>query len=105
MTTTDQVEVPDVSVTMVSSNKPKEELGETLGSSSTVDYSSHVSLSSQPQPAWNKGMKILLGCKVSQVHHMLHSMMPSPTANPGAAIQQDNTAENERQTRETSIIC
>ena len=71
---TDQAEAPDVSVA-VSTNKPKEELGETLGSSSTVDYNSHASLPSHPQPAWNKGMKILLGCKVSQVDHMLRCMM------------------------------
>lgn len=63
----------DISVTMAV-NKPKEEqqLGDGLGSSSTVDYNSHVSLSGslstqqQLQPhAWNRGMKILLGSKVS----------------------------------------
>ena len=63
----------DISVTMAA-NKPKEEqqLGDGLGSSSTVDYNSHVSLSGslstqqQQQPhAWNRGMKILLGSKVS----------------------------------------
>lgn len=65
--TTDQSEIPDVSVTMVT-NKPKEEMRETLDSSSTIDYNSHVSLSQppiQPQP-WSRGMKILLGCKVSE---------------------------------------
>lgn len=52
-------------------NKPaKDEAGETFGSSSTVDHNSHVSLSQQQQQQqqpWNKGMKILLGCKVGHV--------------------------------------
>ena len=101
-------EIPDAS--SVTNKPPKEELSETLGSSSTVDYSSHVSLSSQlapplHPPAWNKGMKVLLGCKVSCVHHVVANGISLPTANPGAAIQQDNTTENEGKTRKTSIIC
>ena len=64
---------PPADVVTVTTNKAKEEqLTDSVGSSSTVDYNSHVSLSggcsqsSQPAPhAWNKGMKILLGCKVS----------------------------------------
>lgn len=77
VTTTNQSEIPDLSVTMVS-DKPKEEPFEnTYGSLSTVN--SHVSLSqltTQPtaQP-WSKGMKILLGCKVSHVHMWVWCIM------------------------------
>ena len=60
--------VPDVSVTIATNEAKEEQLADGLGSSSTIDYNSHVSLSgslsTQPH-AWNKGMKILLGCKVS----------------------------------------
>ena len=64
VTISDQPEIPDVSVTMVT-DKSKEEPGETVDSSSTVDDNSHVTIS-HTQP-WSKGMKILLGCKVSHV--------------------------------------
>ena len=67
----------------VSSVTTKQELSETPGSSSTVDYSSHVSLLSQlapplHPPAWNKGMKVLLGCKVSSMHHVVANGVPLP---------------------------
>jgi len=86
MTSTDQSEIPDVSVTMVS--KAKEELDDSHGSSST--FNSHASLSQLPTPAqpWNKGMKILLGCKVSDVHVSVWCVTCYViTANPGTTIQ------------------
>ena len=71
-------------------------------SASSIDHTSSVSIATptQQQP-WNKGMNILLGCKVSG--NLSYSVGGGDmscyvtAAHPRTAIQQDNTTTYERQ--------